>query len=198
VTKQTTHYIYRAILSPLLLNPSMAPIHAFVFLSAAVFQVLNGLSIGGYLGGYGPTSPLDWAARPAYAVPLGIAVWAAGLAGNVYHDDILRAIRRDADRKTREKKERAPAGGEGRVEKVYEIPRGGLFGLVLYAHYFCEWVEWCGFWMVGGMACVPAQTFVLNEVTTMLPRAWNGWHWYVGRFGREKIGTRKAVVPWLI
>jgi 3-oxo-5-alpha-steroid 4-dehydrogenase 1 len=195
----------------------MAPIHIFVWVSALLFQVGNGVSIGGWLGGYGPTTSADWATarRPAWLVPLGIAIWAVGLAGNIYHDDVLRAIRRDASRKkpapkkTPVKKGRATGAAaaaakkkkeaEGKEEKkVYAIPEGGLFGLVLYAHYFCEWVEWCGFWLVGGMACIPARNFVLNELATMLPRAWNGWFWYVDRFGRERIGDRKAAIPFLI
>jgi 3-oxo-5-alpha-steroid 4-dehydrogenase 1 len=31
-----------------------------------------------------------------------------------------------------------------------------------------------------------------------MPRAWNGWYWYVDRFGRDKVGSRKAVIPGLL
>jgi 3-oxo-5-alpha-steroid 4-dehydrogenase 1 len=191
----------------------MAPIHLFVWTSALFFQVSNGVSIGGWLGGYGPTTPADWAKRPAWVVPVGIAIWAAGLAGNIYHDDILRSIRRDkpgAKKATATTPKRggarkggatAATKGKGKKEeekKVYAIPQGGLFGLILYAHYFCEWIEWCGFWFVGGIGCIPASNFVFNEVITMFPRAWNGWYWYVDRFGRDKIGNRKAAIPFLL
>ena len=207
----------------------MAPIHIFVWTSALIFQVINGLSIGGWLGGYGPTKPRDWAARPAWTVWAGMAIWAAGFAGNVYHDDVLRAIRRNKNspvrqqqlqqqeqqqqvppetprKRGRPRKNPLPTETQAQQqqdekkgeEKVYQIPEGGLFKLVLHAHYFCEWIEWCGFWLVGGVACVPARNFVWNEVMTMGPRAWNGWYWYVEKFGREKVGKRKAVVPYLI
>jgi 3-oxo-5-alpha-steroid 4-dehydrogenase 1 len=185
-----THYAYRAVLSPLLLNPSMADIHLFMWASALVFQVVNGVSIGGWIGGYGPRSERDWAGREDWVVYAGMALWAAGFAGNVFHDEVLRDIRRSATRKVNEK--------TGKEEKVYAVPERGLFKVILYAHYFCEWIEWCGFWVVGGWACLPAQTFVFNEVLTMLPRAWNGYFWYVERFGKEKIGDRKAVIPFLL
>lgn len=84
------------------------------------------------------------------------------------------------------------------VEKVYMLPKNGLFHYVLFPHYLCEWVEWCGFWMVGGLACGPARAFVVNEVATMLPRALHGWDWYVEKFGREKVGKRKAIIPGLL
>lgn len=123
----------------------------------------------------------------------------AGFIGNIYHDDELREIRRAAARNQQRKAEaQGERGKEGKVDKVYMIPENGLFRAVLYPHYFCEWIEWCGFWVIGGLACMPARSFVINEVTTMLPRALNGKRWYIERFGKEKIGSKKAVIPGLI
>lgn len=84
------------------------------------------------------------------------------------------------------------------VDKVYMIPKNGLFHYVLYAHYFCEWIEWAGWWMVGGWSCMPARAFFLNEVFAMFPRALHGYHWYVDKFGKDKVGKRKAIVPFVI
>ena len=78
------------------------------------------------------------------------------------------------------------------------MPENGLFRAVLYPHYFCEWIEWAGFWMIGGWGCAPARTFLFNEIATMLPRALQGKRWYLERFGKEKVGSRKAVIPGLI
>lgn len=78
------------------------------------------------------------------------------------------------------------------------MPENGLFRAVLYPHYLCEWIEWCGFWMVGGLGCVPARNFVVSEISTMMPRAVQGRRWYVERFGKEKVGSRKAVIPGLV
>jgi 3-oxo-5-alpha-steroid 4-dehydrogenase 1 len=204
----TIHYAYRAVLAPLLLNPSMAPIHLSVWLSALAFQVMNGLSIGGWLGGYGPTTDAHWEGR-ILALELGMVVWGWGLLANWWHDDDLREIRRAASRREKQNEKDGATGAAdgagadsttttGAGGKVYMLPKNGLFHYVLYAHYFCEWVEWCGYWIFGGLACGPARTFVVNEVASMLPRAWNGWYWYVDRFGRDKVGNRKAVIPGLI
>jgi len=182
----------------------MSPIHPTVWLSALAFQALNATCIGGWLAGHGPTHPADWAGRILW-VEVGLVLFALGLMGNVYHDDELREIRRAAARNL---KRREAAQGEGKdkgeggkgksVAKVYMMPENGLFRVVLYPHYLCEWIEWAGFWMVGGLGCVPARNFVVAEVATMLPRAVQGRRWYVDRFGRERVGSRKAVIPGLV
>ena len=198
LTDQTIHYIYRALVAPLL-NPSMSPIHPLVWGTAVAFQLINATSIGGWLGGYGPTVKNDWTGHFAW-IQVGLMLWAFGLLGNMFHDDELREIRRAAARQQRRREEAQGEGaktGQG-VDKVYMMPQNGLFGLVLYPHYLCEWIEWTGFWMVGGLGCVPARSFLLNEVATMVPRALAGRRWYVRRFGREAVGSRRAVVPGLL
>ncbi|KAK5688895.1 hypothetical protein LTS10_000874 [Elasticomyces elasticus] len=192
----TIHYVYRAVLSPLLLNPSMSPIHPFVFLSAFAWQVTNGLSLGGWLAGYGPTTIDDWAGK-LYYMEIGLIIWGWSFLGNIFHDDDLREIRRSALRRQQKKAKEEGKPIEG-VNKLYMMPKNGLFHFILYPHYFCEWLEWAGFWMVGGLGCVPARSFLLNEISTMLPRALQGKRWYVEKFGKEKVGNRKAVIPGII
>lgn len=191
----TLHYIYRALLFPWA-QPSMSPIHPFVFVSACFWNLCNGLSIGGWVAGYGPTTTQDWAGR-LYVIEVGLVVWGWALLGNIFHDDDLREIRRSALRRQKEtaEKEGKPIDG---VEKLYMIPKNGLFHYVLYAHYFCEWIEWFGFCIVGGMACIPARSFLLNEIATMLPRALQGKRWYIEKFGKEKVNGRKAVIPGIL
>ncbi|KAK3082348.1 hypothetical protein LTS18_004260 [Coniosporium uncinatum] len=212
VTFYTVHYFYRAIASPLL-NPSMSPIHLSVFLSATTWQVLNGISLGGWLSGYGPTTDMDWAGG-LYRMEIGMVVMAWALLCNLFHEDDLREIRRAAGRRQKremeeakgkdklgekeEKKESSYYGSGGRTDKVYMLPKNGLFRWVLYPHYLCEWVEWAGFWMIGGLHCVPARSFLLNEIATMLPRALQGKQWYIEKFGKDKVGERKAVIPRLL
>jgi 3-oxo-5-alpha-steroid 4-dehydrogenase 1 len=200
-TTKVIHYLYRAILSPLL-TPSMSPIHILVWLFAIAFQVTNGLSIGGYLGGYGPTSRAEWAGFKLDYIAggrmeLGMMIWALGFMANIYHDDELREIRRSAKRNAEMRAKEKGESVKG-VETVYMIPQNGLFELILYPHYLCEWIEWGGFWLMGGSACVPARNFVLNEVATMLPRALKGRQWYMQRFGKEKVGGRKAIIPGIL
>lgn len=198
------HYAYRAVLFPLL-QPSMSPVHAGIWLSAVGFQVVNGLCLGSWLGGYGPASAAEW--RAAHATfgtaqfAAGLALFYVGLAANYYHDDELREIRR-RERARRRRIARAAAAARDdkavAVDKHYEIPQAGLFKVMLYPHYFCEWIEWFGFWMAAGWGCVPARCFLFNEVAAMLPRAVKGKQWYIERFGEEKIKSRWAVIPGVI
>lgn len=52
--------------------------------------------------------------------------------------------------------------------------------------------------MLAGRYCVPARSFLINEITTMLPRSLAGWRWYARTFGVEKLEGRKAVIPFLL
>ncbi|KAL2024155.1 hypothetical protein VTK56DRAFT_9935 [Thermocarpiscus australiensis] len=196
------HYAYRALLFPFL-QPSMSPLHLFVWLSAVAFQLANGLVLGSWLAAYGPTTQAEWAAvQPSTAqFAAGLALFYVGLAANYYHDDELREIRR----RERARRERLAAkDDEGRtkkkmtVEKHYEIPQAGLFKVALYPHYLAEWVEWFGFWMAAGWGCVPARCFLLNEMAGMLPRAVKGRQWYAEKFGEDKIKGRWAIIPGVI
>lgn len=206
--QQTVHYFYRAILCPIM-APSMSPIHLLVWLSALGFQITNGLCIGAWLGGHGPTSRLEWQANgqtyiSGARIELGIMIWAFGLMGNMFHDDDLREIRRAAKRDQEQRaREAEKSTGKGKaaakgVDKFYMIPINGMFRWIFYPHYLFEWIEWAGFWLVGGWHCVPARTFLLNEIATMLPRALQGKKWYEDRFGKEATAGRKAIIPGIL
>ena len=193
----TMHYIYRAILCPLVLNPSRSPIHPIVFLSAFSWQICNGLSLGGWLGGYGPTTVYDWAGR-LYEIEIGMVLWGWSFMANIFHDDDLREIRRSAARRQAEAAAKENKKDTQGVEKVYMIPKNGLFHYILFPHYLTEWCEWAAFWLIGGRDCIPARSFLLNEISTMLPRAVAGKKWYVEKFGKEKVRGRKAIIPGLL
>lgn len=180
----------------------MSPIHIFVWFAAFTFQITNATVIGGYLAGYGPRTVYDWSGR-LYTMEIGMVIWGWGLLANAFHDDDLREIRRASMRKqTKAAEQKAKEEGKPvesvSVDKVYMIPKNGLFHYVLFAHYFCEWIEWLGWWMVGGWACMPARAFFVNEVFSMMPRALQGYEWYVEKFGKEKVGKRKAIIPFVL
>ena len=187
----------------------MSPIHLLVWLSGLTFQITNGLSIGSWLAGYGPTTRLEWQNHgntyvAGGRIELGMMIWAFGFMGNVFHDDELREIRRAAARNQKKRAEEADEstgkGKEGKkgVDKVYMIPENGLFRWIFFPHYLCEWIEWSGFWLIGGARFVPGQNFVVNEISTMLPRAVQGKKWYEERFGKEKVAGRKAIIPGIL
>ena len=168
--------------------------HPGPWAGAVLFNVLNGISIGGWLGGFGPTKDTDWFGS-ALRLELGMMIWAVGWMANMWHDDELREIRRAAARSTQRRQEAEGDKKHKSVEKVYMVPDNGLFRVVLFPQYFTEWIESCGLWIVGGWDCFPARIFVINEIATMMPRAMQGKQWYLKRFGAEKIGTKKAVIP---
>lgn len=189
------HYIYRAYAFAYF-APSISPIHLLPFLGAIAFNTINGICIGGWLAGYGPTSELDWRGS-IYRVEIGLVVFGWSLLGNMFHDDDLREIRRAAARRQIRLSKETGRPAE-QVDKVYVVPRNGLFHFVLYAHYLCEWFEWLGFWIIGGPNCVPARTFLINEISTMLPRALAGKRWYLKNLGAEKVNGRKAIIPGIL
>lgn len=138
------HYLHRSIIGPiryisrtseamvssntraLARNPSMAPIHIILMLGAVVFNLINGMLIGGWLGGYGSASSVS-----TWQLVSGSVIWAAGFYGNIYHEEILRDIRRD-------KPANKDAEREGRVVvdsgRVYRVPEGGLFRWIWHPH----------------------------------------------------------------
>lgn len=206
------HYLNRALISPLR-TPSRSKAHFIVPLFGISFNLMNGYLQGAFLA----TSPLPLT-RPRPAVVLGLSLWALGLAGNIYHDEILLDVRRN----TRYK------GGP----EVYSIPRGGLYSWVSYPNYLCEWVEWAGFawaaapppWSLSALLLsllslpfrdlrfsrlmfdlgswhptYPAPyAFLLAEICTMLPRAHRGHRWYRRKFGIRYPKERWAILPGLV
>ncbi|ROW17057.1 hypothetical protein VPNG_01275 [Cytospora leucostoma] len=191
------HYTYRAVIYPLI-QPSMSPIHILVWAFALIFQLFNATCIGGWLAAYGPVTAAAWREQlspyPTLQFAVGIAVFYFGLSANYYHDDELREIRR-LEQQRQERLAREQGVRPGSVEKHYQIPQAGLFRYMLYPHYFLEWVEWAGFYIACGLGCVPARTFVVNEIAAMLPRAVNGKRWYVEKFSEDKIRKKWAVLP---
>lgn len=185
--------------------------HPVVWVFALVFQLMNATQLGGWLAGYGPTSKEEWMSfrvdyKTGGRMEFGLMIFFLGFVGNMWHEDELREIRRAAARNQKRRAETAAAstgkgkavGGKTSVDKVYMIPQNGLFNFVFYPHYLLEWIEWAGFWIMGGPNCIPARTFLLNEIATMLPRAIQGKNWYIKRFGMEKVAGRKAVIPGLL
>jgi 3-oxo-5-alpha-steroid 4-dehydrogenase 1 len=141
------HYLNRGLISPLR-SPSRSKSHLIVVVSGIAFNVPNGFLLGAYLTStstatyltqqYGLSSPRFWA---------GIAVWAVGFVGNVYHDEILLNIRRKAIAKGKAKE---LENGQPARQPHYAIPHGGLFSFISFPNYFCEWVEWFGFALAAG------------------------------------------------
>ncbi|KAE8394571.1 hypothetical protein BDV23DRAFT_179348 [Aspergillus alliaceus] len=233
------HYTNRAIISPLFAAPSMSPIHALIVLCAALFNWFNSTCLAAWLVGYHvpvagyrtdgyDPNPSTRPSISPYLPYIGMALFAAGMAGNILAERTLFRLRREEADKQEKKKESSTE--PNKYAKVYVIPPAtGLFRSILYPHYVWEWVEWIGFVLVGtavypsstsstiatgemGLAPwlvpaaglaewlrvplpLPAVVFVVNVVASMVPQARWGKVWYLGRFGKEKVAGRGAVVP---
>ena len=193
------HYLNRACITPLFRAPSMSPIHPIVSCLMVLFQYLNSSAIACWLVYSTPNQTTS--SPPSLLNPLsviGTALFALGLTNNIRAESQLFALRRGAA------KRKAKSEGRAQVtyDKVYAIPPAeGLFRDILFPHYTWEWVEWTGFWVLGGAWGLgwawksPALWFLTNEVCTMLPRAVSGVAWYEGKFGMRAVAGRKGVIP---
>lgn len=116
------HYINRAVVQPLR-SPTRSPLHAVVVVCAVFFNAMNGFLLGTWLRGEGQVVDAPFAG----AYTLGLAVFAAGLAGNIWHDNVLMQLRR------------APSGPHIQTSTShYRIPYGGLYTWISYPNYLCE------------------------------------------------------------
>ena len=219
------HYANRALLSPLR-TPSRSKTHIIVPVIAVFFNVINGSLMGSFLSS--PDARMYHQSRPRSSFYVGMGLWALGLIGNIWHDEILLDIRRKARSKGKSK-ENGSAKGEH-----YAIPQGGLYSLISYPNYFCEWVEWFGFALAASpipfelsasnpsalfaslldpqtyihiivtpgqqfaQSLSPPWIFLISEVLLMLPRAYRGHQWYHNTFGASYPQNRKAVIPFVL
>lgn len=195
------HYANRAIITPLFIAPSMSPIHPSITVSMSLFQYLNSSQLACWMvysaidaGGVNTSSLISPLAI------LGAVLYIGGLAGNIVAENKLFDLRRGAA------KRKAKSEGKAVItyDKVYVMPPAeGLFTYILYPHYVLEWVEWIGAWLLGGAfglgwgAGNGYTWFVVNEIAAMLPRAYDGKHWYEGKFGKKAVGGRSGAIPLL-
>ena len=201
------HYINRAVITPLFVAPSISPINPIVSLFMALFQFMNSGSIAGWLCYDSQRRTIDSSIPDSPAIlsflsVVGMSLFLTGLAGNISAEWHLFELRKGAA------KRKAKSEGKAIVtyDKVYVIPEAkGLYKYVLHPHYSLEWIEWIGYWILGGAWGLgwmwpgsAAALFVVNEFASMTPRAVDGLKWYEKKLGKRAIGKRKAVVPGLI
>ncbi|WBW71897.1 steroid reductase [Schizosaccharomyces osmophilus] len=195
------HYANRAIVSPLIFAPHVSPMHWTVFVSAILFNFLNGMSIGLYL--LQATVQHHPISLPWFIV--GGCLWFFGWIGNIYHDNILYDLRRRPLSKAQQTNSSSSTilPSHSNEEEVvssfqshYKIPYGGLFTYVSCPNYFCEWIEWFGCYLAAGMQAEPIWWFFLAEILLMLPRAYRIHSWYRSHFSRYPE-DRLAVIPFL-
>ena len=164
------HYLNRALLFPLRTRTRGKRIPLAIVVFAIAFNTANGWANGHYLGS-GLADYAGWLTDPRFL--LGLLVFLAGAAINIWSDNRLIALR-------------------GHGDTHYAIPRGGLFERVSCPNHLGEIVEWTGF----AICCwnLPALAFAIWTAANLVPRALSHHRWYKQQFADYPAG-RKALVP---
>ncbi|GAA5836221.1 hypothetical protein JCM11251_007398 [Rhodosporidiobolus azoricus] len=141
------HYANRSIVSELR-NPGRGRMHIIIPVLSALFNVMNGGTMGMYIsGGTAGKAVYDHGLKQdsssSFLFVVGLAIMAAGFASNVYHDGILFRLKGE---KRREREEKEEAGDKAKSPSDrYAIPQGGLYRYISHPSYISEWIEWSGF-----------------------------------------------------
>jgi len=182
----------------------------------SVVSSLDG-SVGGFIGTFYALLTLLISAqqaavpRDAYVaalLPVGLALYAAGEAGNLYHHALLARMRRPPTEQATMLRgmsalalaatpttAEALAAAPEKPKSAYSVPHGGLFDVVAMPHYFFELCAWLGVALVaqqlnallvfGGMASYLGGRAVATS------------RWYRAQFGAAWPEGRRHFVPFV-
>ena len=183
------HYVNRAIVYPLTLNPHSKPLPLEICLSANLYTNINGYMQAQSLCQF-DIFPEDYNITKSPQFIIGILIFVAGVAINWQSDDILRNLRSTS-------KSTSSDTTSAKGSSHYVIPYGGFFRFVSCPHYLGELIEWAGF----AVACnhsLAAWSFVAFSAANLIPRAIAHHQWYLDKFKEDYPSlNRKAVIPFL-
>lgn len=176
------HYANRGFVFPLLMRVAKGAKGTFGLLVVVAGWLVT--SLHGYLNAVF-ISELSTHMTPAWLTDprflIGMTIYAFGFIMNVHSDAIIRNLRTRAE----------VANGE----RVYRIPRGGLFKYVTNPSYFTELVSFTGFAIA---TWSPGALFVLLvSAANLVPRAFQVHRWYLKKFS-DYPPERKVLVPYLL
>ena len=138
------------------------------------------------------------------ALPLGLALFAVGQAGNLYHHYLLAALRRPVESSASATGKVPPTPSTSQAMKEaslpavtprYVLPTGGLFDLVTMPHYLFEIVAWLGIAMCAQQ--LNALLVAAGMASYLSGRAIATTRWYTKRFGDKWPKARRHLVPFL-
>ena len=164
------HYAHRTLVWPWIVPRYSRPMPVVTCISAFVFNVVNGLLIGWFLG-HGVDYPWEWLLDGRFIA--GAAAFLTGAALNVTSDYRLARMRRQQ---------------QGR----YLIPQGGPFKFLSSPNLSGEMVEWIGFALMAWS--LPALAFALWTAANLIPRALWRHQWYRRTFP-DYPPSRRALIP---
>jgi 3-oxo-5-alpha-steroid 4-dehydrogenase 1 len=176
------HYGHRAYLFPYLMRSAPGAKSSFSLL--VVVAGWGATSLHGYLNASFATThsthfTTAWLTDPRFLV--GIVLYYISFGLTLQAEAIQRNLRTKAE---------VAAG-----ERVYRIPRGGLFRWVTSPCYLTELTAWAGFalctWSPGGL-------FIFSiSCANLIPRAFATHRWYKERFP-DYPPERKALIPFVL
>jgi 3-oxo-5-alpha-steroid 4-dehydrogenase 1 len=175
------HYANRGFFFPLSIRTPRGGSTSFSFMVVAIGWVsttLHGYLNGAFIAGLGAHYTDAWLTDPRFLA--GAALWALSLTLNIHSDSVVRNLR------TRDE--------VARGEKVYRIPRGGLFRWVTNASYLTELCSWAG-WALATWSLAGVYILALSAAN-LLPRAVATHRWYRERFA-DYPQERKVLLPFV-
>jgi 3-oxo-5-alpha-steroid 4-dehydrogenase 1 len=167
------HYVYRAVIYPLLIPSSSSPMPVSVMAMAIVFNSLNATLNGLALGTFWPFADREFS---DFWVVFGVLAFLTGFVIHVHSDWRMRVEKRLHDNRR-------------------FIPNSGLHRMLASPNYFGEIVQWAGFAVMAGT--LAALSFAVWTVANLLPRAISHWRWYRKTFP-EYPRSRRAILPWIL
>lgn len=170
------HYFQRSFVFPLLMKgKSRMPLA--IMAMGILFNVINAtLLVASFFscalpGKYEPatfwTNPLPW---------VGLIIFFIGMAINLHADHVIRNLRKPGDTR-------------------HYLPEKGFYRYVTSANYFGELVEWTGFALL--TASPAAWVFVWWTAANLVPRADAIYKRYCEEFGKQAVGSRKRIIPYI-
>lgn len=176
------HYANRGFFFPLSIRTPRGAQASFSLLVIATgwfVTSLHGYLNAAFVSGLAPHLGPGWLTDPRFLV--GVALWGASLAANIHCDATLRNLR------TREE--------VARGEKVYRVPRGGLFRFVTSPSYLTELTAWAGFALATWS--LPGVFILAVSAANLVPRALSTHRWYRERFP-DYPQERRALIPFVV
>ncbi len=167
------HYLNRTFIFPFRLHTRGKKMPLIIVLSAILFNLVNGFSLGYYFAHYANYAN-SWFTDIRFIC--GFILFFAGMYINLRTDDQLIHLRKPG-------------------ETHYVIPRNGLFEWVSCPNLLGELIEWLGF----ALLCwnLPAWGFFIWTAANLIPRAISHHSWYRNTFA-DYPANRKAIVPFVL
>ncbi|MEA3477631.1 MAG: DUF1295 domain-containing protein [Bacteroidota bacterium] len=170
----TFHYLNRVAVFPFRLKTKGKKMPIIIVLMAICFNLVNGFSIGYFLGNFAGDYSLAWLGDWRFI--LGVILFFMGMYINWKSDNRLIHLRKNS-------------------ENGYHIPYGGLFKYVSCPNHFGEIIEWIGYAVLTW--CLPGLSFAAWTMANLIPRALDHHKWYEGHF-EDYPKERKAVIPFTL